>query len=202
MTFLTIDLKLQRFEEICLGDAKRQYDEAVSEYTDRQESLFDEYQKKAKILAEQHLQAETEKIRRNLNRELSVNQIAIRRTCSQKQAMLREELFAKLRQKLKRFMETSGYEKLLEHQIRQAKEFAGGDEIHIYMDPADERFRDILSQKTGCEIRISQYPFFGGTRAVISSRNILIDNSFETRLKDAEENFQFTLGGWKHDGNR
>ncbi|MCI8511454.1 MAG: ATPase [Lachnospiraceae bacterium] len=199
---MTIDLKLQRFEEICLKDAKRQYDEAISEYTARQESLLDEYKKKARMQAEQQIEAEMEKIRRNLNRELSVNQIAIRRACSQKQARLRRELFAMLRQRLERFMESPAYEELLEHQIRQAKEFAGCEEIHIYMDPADERFRDSLSQKTGCEIRISQYPFFGGTRAVISARNILIDNSFETRLKEAEENFQFALGGWQHDGSR
>lgn len=49
--------------------------------------------------------------------------------------------------------------------------------------------------ETGCDIRVSQYPFSGGTRAVIASKNILIDNSFETKLKEAGENFQFILGG-------
>ena len=55
---MTIDLKLQRFEEICLKDAKRQYDEAISEYTARQESLLDEYKKKARMQAEQQIEAE------------------------------------------------------------------------------------------------------------------------------------------------
>jgi hypothetical protein len=32
-----------------------------------------------------------------------------------------------------------------------------------------------------------------GTRAVIASKNILIDNSFETKLKEAEQDFQFSL---------
>ena len=44
-----------------------------------------------------------------------------------------------------------------------------------------------------CDIRVSQYPFLGGTRAVIASKNILIDNSFETKLKEAEQDFQFSL---------
>jgi len=52
-----------------------------------------------------------------------------------------------------------------------------------------------LALHTQCDIRISQYPFLGGTRAVIISKNVLIDNSFETKLKEAGENFQFVLGG-------
>lgn len=47
--------------------------------------------------------------------------------------------------------------------------------------------------RTDCDIRVSQYPFLGGTRAVIASKNILIDNSFETKLKEAEQDFQFSL---------
>ena len=73
--------------------------------------------------------------------------------------------------------------------------FAQGEEIHIYIDPADQEKQNLLSMETGCDIRVSQYPFSGGTRAVIASKNILIDNSFETKLKEAGENFQFILGG-------
>ena len=97
--------------------------------------------------------------------------------------------------RLARFMETPAYETLLKEQIRKARDFAQGEEIHIYIDPADQEKQNLLSMETGCDIRVSQYPFSGGTRAVIASKNILIDNSFETKLKEAGENFQFILGG-------
>ena len=77
-------------------------------------------------------------------------------------------------------METPAYETLLKEQIRKARDFAQGEEIHIYIDPADQEKQNLLSMETGCDIRVSQYPFSGGTRAVIASKNILIDNSFDS----------------------
>ena len=114
---------------------------------------------------------------------------------SQKQEELQGRIFSELRDRLARFMETPAYETLLKEQIRKARDFAQGEEIHIYIDPADQEKQNLLSMETGCDIRVSQYPFSGGTRAVIASKNILIDNSFETKLKEAGENFQFILGG-------
>ena len=86
---------------------------------------------------------------------------------------------------------TAYEEKILnEH---KEKAFAGSSEIHIYIDPSDKEKQNLLSLRTDCDIRVSQYPFLGGTRAVIASKNILIDNSFETKLKEAEQDFQFSL---------
>ena len=126
---------------------------------------------------------------------LAINQIGLKRTYSQKQEELQGRIFSELRDRLARFMETPAYETLLKEQIRKARDFAQGEEIHIYIDPADQEKQNLLSMETGCDIRVSQYPFSGGTRAVIASKNILIDNSFETKLKEAGENFQFILGG-------
>lgn len=129
------------------------------------------------------------------NKRLAINQIGLKRTYSQKQEELQGRIFSELRDRLARFMETPAYETLLKEQIRKARDFAQGEEIHIYIDPADQEKQNLLSMETGCDIRVSQYPFSGGTRAVIASKNILIDNSFETKLKEAGENFQFILGG-------
>ena len=90
-------------------------------------------------------------------------------------------------------LETPKYDALLEAQIKKEKAFAGSSEIHIYIDPSDKEKQNLLSLRTDCDIRVSQYPFLGGTRAVIASKNILIDNSFETKLKEAEQDFQFSL---------
>ena len=127
--------------------------------------------------------------------EATADQIGLKRTYSQKQEELQSRIFSELMDQLARFMETPAYETLLKEQIRKARDFAQGEEIHIYIDPADQEKQNLLSMETGCDIRVSQYPFSGGTRAVIASKNILIDNSFETKLKEAGENFQFILGG-------
>ena len=127
--------------------------------------------------------AEKERIARETNKNLSLGQIEIRRSYSRKDEELRGKVF----------METPKYDALLEAQIKKEKAFAGSSEIHIYIDPSDKEKQNLLSLRTDCDIRVSQYPFLGGTRAVIASKNILIDNSFETKIKEAEQDFQFSL---------
>ena len=50
------------------------------------------------------------------------------------------------------------------------------------------------------EIKISEYSFNGGIRAVIPDKHILIDNSFQTKLEEARHAFKFEeLGGRQSD---
>lgn len=192
---MTIEHKLKHFEEICIHDATEQYEKMIADCTAYQESVLKEHMEQAEKQAAARLEAEAEAIRRETNKRLSVNQIAIRRIYSQKQEELKGKIFSELRDRLARFMELPQYETMLKAQIRKAKQFAGDEEIHIYIDPADQEKQALLSMETGCDIRVSRYPFLGGTRAVIASKNVLIDNSFETKLKEAGESFQFMLGG-------
>ena len=103
----------------------------------------------------------------------------------------------------KNYLETQDYQKLLERQVKQAVEFAGNDQMIIYLDPVDEDKLNRLALHNGnAELRISEYSFTGGTRAVIPARHILIDNSFQTKLEEAREKFHFDLslteGGRDH----
>ena len=183
---LTTEEKLQHFEDICTGDALKKYEQAVSDYTAYEEKILNEHKENARKQAALQIAAEKERIARETNKNLSLGQIEIRRSYSRK-------VFSELRDKLARFMETPKYDALLEAQIKKEKAFAGSSEIHIYIDPSDKEKQNLLSLRTDCDIRVSQYPFLGGTRAVIASKNILIDNSFETKLKEAEQDFQFSL---------
>ena len=76
--------------------------------------------------------------KREANKRLAINQIGLKRTYSQKQEELQGRIFSELRDRLARFMETPAYETLLKEQIRKARDFAQGEEIHIYIDPADQ----------------------------------------------------------------
>ena len=51
-----------------------------------------------------------------------------------------------------------------------------------------------LEAKVQAPITVSQYSFSGGMRAVIPSKNILIDHSFETKLIEEKERFVFKGG--------
>ena len=167
----------------------------INDFTAGQEAMLSEHAAQTEKAAEFRIRTESEKLQREANKRLSISQISIKRGYSQKQEELKGKIFSELRDRLARFMETPEYNALLKEQILKAKEFAGEEDIHIYIDPSDQEKQNMLSLQTNCDVRVSQYPFLGGTRAVISAKNVLIDNSFETRLKESEENFQFILGG-------
>ena len=91
-------------------------------------------------------------------------------------------------------MKTEAYEDFLIRCIRQAKNFAGEDEIIIYINPSDEKKRSALENAARVTLTVSAEDFIGGIRAVIRSRNVLIDNSFRTQLRNEYDKFLF-LGG-------
>lgn len=174
----------------------------LDEYTQALEKSFSEHQEDARRRADMEVQAEKEKIQKETNKKLSIEQINIRRVFSRRQRELKEKLFVELRDMLANFIETPQYFEMLERQIAQAMEVAGSEPVIIYMDPSDEDKVRRLSFQHKADIRISEYSFLGGTRAVIPSKNILMDNSFETRMAEEKENFQFdlevTTGGGMH----
>ena len=83
----------------------------------------------------------------------------------------------------------------LTKKIQEALDFAEDDVITIYIDPSDEALLPALTKHFGFTPVLSKESWMGGMRAVIRSKNILIDNSFATLLHDAKEEFIFTGGG-------
>ena len=152
----------------------------LDEYTQALEKTFEEHQADAHRRADMQLKAETQKIQKDINKKLSIEQINLKRTLGHKQDELKDKLFVELRDMLANFMETAEYDRLLDAQVADAVKIADGEPMIIYIDPADEKKLHNLAMQ-----------HLGGTRAVIPGKNILIDNSFQAKLAEARENFQF-----------
>lgn len=191
---MTTEEKLKHFLDTCMEDARTRSSRMLDEYTAALEKAFEEHQQEAKRRAQMQVRQETEKIERDLNKQLSLAQLEQKRALGRRQEELKEKLFEKLSERLMDYRKTPEYRKQLERQIQAASAFARGENLVIYLDPSDEDKREVLEQQyPQIQIKVSDYTFFGGTRAVISNRNILIDNSFVTRLAEAKENFHFDL---------
>jgi len=91
-------------------------------------------------------------------------------------------------------MKTEEYRDFLLCCIRKSLEFAGGEGLTIYMNPSDVELKEELELRSGAMLTISEEDFIGGIRAVIRTRNILIDHSFKTALRAEYDEFVF-LGG-------
>ncbi|MCI8416319.1 MAG: hypothetical protein HFI33_02255 [Lachnospiraceae bacterium] len=191
---MTIEEKLQHFEEYAMEDARGQSARLVEECQTAMETIFQEHKEKKLRQKDLHIKTETEQIIRDNNKELSQEQIQIKRTVRKKTEELKDKLFVELRNQLCSFMDTPAYSAMLVRQIQEALEFAAGQEIIIYIDPADSSRKMELEAKVQAPLTISQYSFFGGMRAVIPSKNILIDQSFETKIEEEKERFVFKGG--------
>ena len=193
---MTTDEKLQHFLDFCMEDSRARSAKMLDDCSAALDKDLEDYKADAKRRADMQIQMEKDKIKRDINKQLAVEQLKIRRDLSRKQEELKDMLV--------NFMETSAYQQMLERQIRHAKEVAGEEALMVYLDPVDEDKlqRIALHMGGGADIRLSQYSFGGGMRAVIPSKNILIDNSFDSLIQEAKRHVSFHLtekGGQGHD---
>ena len=192
---MTTEEKLKHFQDICMEDARDRSAKMLDDYMAALEKSFEEHTADAKRRADMQVAMETEKLEREMNKRLSIAQLDLKREVSHKQEELKDKLFVELKDLLENFMDTADYQRLLECQVKAVKEFTGHAELIIYMDPSDQDKLQRIALHHNATIKVSEYSFMGGTRAVIPAKHILIDNSFETKLKEARHEFKFDLGG-------
>lgn len=196
---MTTEEKLKHFQDICMEDARERSAKMLDDYMAALEKTYEEHTADAKKNADLQVKLETEKLERERNKTLSIRQLDYRREAGRRQEEFKDKLFVELRDRLANYMETGEYERFLERQVQSVKELAQDAELVVYMDPSDADKAQRIGVNHGLTIRISEYSFLGGIRAVIPSRHILIDNSFATKLDEARHGFKFDLGGKRGD---
>lgn len=188
---MTTEEKLEHFRSVCMEDAKEHFAQVVSEYRSGLNATLEQHKKDARRRQEMRIEIETGKIEKEIKRELSMDQIKIRRDVSKKQEEYKDRLFEEVEKKLSAYRRTTDYLELLKDQIAKIREFAEGSPCEIYVDPED---KELLPKLPG-GLAVSDEGFLGGTIAVIPSMNIFIDNSFRTKLEKEKHEFSFITGG-------
>lgn len=188
---MNIEEKLKHFESSSIEAAEQQSHAMLSEHEAALEKIFQDHKEKKLRQASLQIKTESERLQRIKNRELSNEQLLLKKNLNKRQNELKEMLFVEVRNLLSDFMNTREYDTLLIQEIKEARDFAKDAEIIIYIDPADSSRLQGLEVATNTKLSVSDYSFSGGIRAVIPSKNVLIDNSFETKLAELKEEFYF-----------
>jgi len=186
---MNLDEKLDHFYSSIIETATQKNIEIVEEYKKILQSDYDERKDAAMRKAEANYQIASDDIVRERNKKLSAESLEIRRKVLEKTAEVADRIFTDVTKKLGDYMKAPEYDELLCTQIKNTLDFAQGDEIMIYLNPSDADKKTTLEEKSGAVLTVSDRDFIGGTRAVISSRSILIDNSFLTRINEAKSSF-------------
>lgn len=191
---MTTEEKLQHFYDVAVGEAKAEADAMIEKHKQQLDSDFEDYKKFKEQEFEGQLKAETANAQREINKALSAEQLAIKKKWSRRQSELKEKLFVEVKTKLEDFMSSPAYEDYLCQKIMEAKEFAGSDNMTVYITSADTEHLSSLAAKTGIAPTVSKESFMGGIKAIIPEKNILIDHSFEQAYYSIKKNFTFDGG--------
>ena len=194
---MTLEEKLAHLQATSMEQARAEGNAIIDSHREALEKIFEDHKAEALRQSETRIKAETTNAKLSLNQAAAKSQLEIKRRQGKVQQELKDKVFEEAMGLVEDYMKTEAYEDFLIKCIQQAKHFAGSDPVVIYINPSDELKRADLSDATGIHLTISAEDFIGGMRAVIRSRNILIDNSFKTQLRNEYDKFLF-LGG---DGN-
>ena len=186
---MKIEEKIKHFTTVTIESVQSKCDLEFKEYKAELDEKFERHKKEALRLAALEEKNLRENIERKASKEYTMEQLHIRRKINHKQDELREKIFADVEARLKSFKETDGYKVYLIKQIKKAVNFAGDEEIHIYIDESDGDMKAELERECKIELFISDHSIKGGIRAELPDRNILIDNTFETRFEEEKEKF-------------
>ena len=181
---MTIEEKMDHFRSLSLESASSKSAESLSSYKQSLDDDLELHKETASQLAEESKKALMNQVRANSKKKLSSEQMKIKKELTQKQSAIKIEVFDR---------ETNDYLVYLENQIKNIMSEYSDVDITIYIDPNDSSLLDELKSKTGGNIEIYNKEFLGGTRTIVPEKNILIDNSFKTRLADQQDLFAITL---------
>lgn len=190
---MTVEEKLRHFTTVTLEDVHEKCERSLNEYKEMLDRQFEQHKDEAVRASELRAKTLTDGIERNASKEYTMEQLHIKRKINHKQDELRERLFARIESELVRYRTSPEYKALLVKQINKAKRFARGEEINIYIDGEDEHLKEQLEAECNIKLGITEHGTKGGIRAEIPKKNILIDNTFETKLEESKERFMIAM---------
>ncbi|HIY63999.1 MAG TPA: V-type ATP synthase subunit E [Candidatus Mediterraneibacter stercoripullorum] len=177
-----------------MEQARAEGNAIIDSHREALEKVFEDHKAEARRQAETRIKAETTNARLSLNQAAAKSQLEIKRQRGKVQQELKDKVFEEALSLVQDYMKTDAYNDFLLKCIRQAVRYAGTDPVTIYINPTDESRRGDLEDAARVRLTISAEDFIGGVRAVIRNRNILMDNSFKTQLRNEYDKFMF-LGG-------
>ncbi len=188
---MTLEEKLSHFRDATVNNAKEESDKIFAEYVAAIEREFQEHVKEKDAAVEAEIKVEMAAAKREMNRELLARDLEYKKRLSQKEKELKDNLFEAVKAELIKQKSEPTYLDYLCEKIQEADAFAAGDDMIIYVDPSDKDLVPAISNRTNITPQISTMEFIGGIRAVIRSKNILIDDSYKTFIDETKNEFVF-----------
>ncbi len=186
---MTEEEKLKLFLDVVMKDAKKQNMKVVNSYKEELERSYEEYKESVMRKAELQVKTGKESLVKKKNSETAKKQVELRREYGIKQDTIVNRLFDEVMNKLLAYKDTDDYVIYMNKCIKKAENFAKGEMVTVYIDRTDDNLKKSLVCSDNMEIVVSDENIIGGVRAVIPSKNVLIDESFSSKLEEERHTF-------------
>lgn len=191
---MTLEDKLSYIQSAVMEDARSGANQVIESYRDGLEKLFNEHKSESLLLSQTQIKSETTNARQQLNQASAKAHLDLKREESRLTQTLKDKIFKEVQNIVTEYMKTPEYESYLIECIQGVLKIAGDNDKTIFLNPADVSLKAALEEKTGVTLSISEENFYGGIRTIIPARNILVDDSFETKLWHEYNEFLFVGG--------
>lgn len=176
-----------------IEDTSIKSDKILSQYKQSLDEEFERYKESAVQESEFLKKSKINSTKQQLRKALAKEQLEIKRQITNKQNQIKANVFASVTSKIEEYKKTPEYVQSLKNQITNISSKYIEPDIVFYITVEDSALLDELKNVTNANIIISEVSFMGGIKAVIPSRNMLVDLSLKTKLMEAEEQFTITV---------
>lgn len=191
---MTLEEKISHLQSNAMEEARAEGNSIIDSYRTALEKVLEDHKNEARRQSEIRIKAESLNSKQQINQAMAKSQLELKRKQGRIAQELKDKIFDETGELVREYMKTEDYKDYLLKCIKKSVHFAAGEDLTIYINPSDEKIRPDLEDATGMYLTVSTEDFTGGVRAVIRSRNILIDHSFKTLLNNEYDKFIF-IGG-------
>ncbi|MGN0601616.1 MAG: V-type ATP synthase subunit E [Oscillospiraceae bacterium] len=183
------DNKLMRFKNAVFTEAENRADNLISKARKDAEKKRKDIE--STVLSKE--KSEFLKIEKNsqarIVREISAKQLNSKRNVLLYRKSIENKVLTKVEENLKEFRNSGEYDKYLLKLADACINKFPGEEGIVFLGRQDEKYAEIIREKTGVEVKIDPTVVLGGLAMSFPQINVLLDCTFDSALEEEKENF-------------
>lgn len=187
---MNLEEKLESFSNMAISEAEKKRNEMLKKIKEESSLACDEFRKKENRRKDEILKEENAKIQQEKNKKLIETSIKSKKTLIDLREKLTNDLFSSVTKKIEAYITSDEYLNKLKNDITKLSD-EYNDEIEIYLDKRNMSLKSQLNENKNINIKIleAKENLLGGYKALIKSKNIIIDNSYREKIMEEQRNF-------------
>lgn len=186
---MNVQHKLEGFMDIVLKEATEKREQILRKIEDEFESSCNEIRKNAEKEANERYINECYIAEQKKNKVIMQAAIDSKKAVVELRNRYWDEMFDRVRCRIKEFVQSDEYEGFLLTKIKDA--CSQNADSTVYLSPEDMIYADKIKDMTGCSV--FEYEngedLIGGFKLKINSKNAIIDSSFKAGLEEVRQDY-------------